>query len=105
MKRRTVLLWVSGLALVLASCQTKGDATVAPSPGLISVAINVQPAGPTLSWNSVPGLTYQILASASLTAPNWTNISDAIIATDYTTWWTDSEGMSNSQCFYEVVSP
>jgi hypothetical protein len=80
-------------------------AAITQSPGLISVAINVQPAGPTLSWNSVPGLTYQILASASLSAPSWTNVSDTIVATDFTTKWTDSDGMSNSQCFYEVVSP
>jgi len=80
-------------------------ANVTVSPASISVAINVQPAGLTLSWNSVPGLTYQILASASLSAPSWANVSDTIVATDFTTMWTDSDGMSNFQCFYEVVSP
>jgi len=71
----------------------------------ISLGINLQAGGLALSWNTLPGMIYQVLASGSLSPPNWTNVSGTIIATNFTTTWSGAAGMSNSQCFYEIASP
>ena len=79
------------------------NVNVATQPQAISLGIVSQPGGLELSWNSLPGLTYEVLATESLLQPNWTNASGAIIASDFITTW--SANTSNSQSFYEISSP
>jgi hypothetical protein len=81
------------------------NVNVVALPASISLGINLQPGGFTLCWNSLPGMTYRVLASASLSPPNWTNVSGAILATGSTTAWSVSTVLSNSPCFYEIASP
>jgi hypothetical protein len=71
----------------------------------ITLNINVQPGGFGLSWNSLPGTTYRVLASGSLFPSNWVNVSGAITATAFTTTWSAPAGRSNAQCFYKIASP
>jgi hypothetical protein len=81
------------------------NVNVAAQPLSISLGINLQSGGFVLSWNSFPGITYRVFASSSLSLPNWTNVSGAIIATGSSTAWSGSAGVSNSQCFYQIASP
>jgi hypothetical protein len=81
------------------------NVNVTAQPASISLGITLQPGGLALSWNSLPGTTYQVLASGSLSPANWTNVSGTIMATGFTTSWSGSAGVSNSQCFYEIASP
>jgi hypothetical protein len=81
------------------------NVNVTAQPASISLGITFQPGGFGLSWNSLPGTTYQVLASGTLSTANWTNVSGTIMATGFTATWSGSAGMSNSQCFYEIASP
>jgi hypothetical protein len=71
----------------------------------ISLGIIPQPGGIWLSWNSLPGATYQVLASGSLSPPNWTNVSGTITATGLTTSWSGPANTATFQCFYKIASP
>jgi hypothetical protein len=75
------------------------------APWLIALGINVQSGGFVLTWNSLPGTTYRVLASGTLSQPTWTDVSGTIVANGFTTTWNWAFAMSNSQCFYQIASP
>ncbi len=79
--------------------------TPPPPPSPISVAIAALPSGFSLTWNSVPGTTYRVLNSATLSPPSWTDVSDTITATDVTTSWNTLEISTNAECYYTIESP
>ncbi len=71
----------------------------------ITVMVQADAAGITLSWNSQPGTNYHVEARSALGPPNWVNVSGPILATGPTSFWTDTgSGTSGSQ-FYRVASP
>jgi hypothetical protein len=77
-----------------------------PAQALVITLGMISPSGGFgLSWNSLPGMTYRVLASSSLIPPNWANVSGTITATGFTTTWSGSAGATNAQCFYEIASP
>jgi hypothetical protein len=67
----------------------------------------------TVTWESLPGLIYRVLASAQLNLPgstgdsqptNWVDVSGFIVAAGTSTSWTDSRSLSvrSPSCFYVV---
>ena len=76
---------------------------VAIPPIPINVTAKALPVGLSLTWNSVPGKTYQVFASTNLSAPRWYSYSATITATNDTTTW---QGLPNiPQSFFHVSSP
>jgi len=57
--------------------------------------------GITISWPSVAGQTYRIVSKTNLTAPNWSELSGPVTATNSTTTWRDN--FSRGQQFYRIV--
>jgi predicted alpha-1,6-mannanase (GH76 family) len=57
-----------------------------------------------LSWDSVPGLTYQVQYTSQLPGGAWNNLGSSITATNVTTTTTDSMGI-NSARYYRVRTP
>jgi hypothetical protein len=71
----------------------------------ITVGISLQTGGFALHWNSLPGVTYRVLASSSLHPPNWMNISGTILANGSTTTWSGPIGGGTPQYYFEIASP
>jgi hypothetical protein len=90
---------------VMETVEVPVTVTPPPPPPPISVAIAVQPAGFALTWNSVPGTTYRVLNSSSLSPPIWTDISGTITATDVTTSWNTPGASTNAESYYTISSP
>jgi hypothetical protein len=84
---------------------TSVNVPVKPPP--IVLGINVQSGGFGLTWNTLPGITYRVLASGSLSVSvsNWADVSGTITATGLTTTWSGSTYVTNDQSFYEIASP
>lgn len=67
--------------------------------------IGVTPAGAVqLSWDSVPGLTYQVQYASQLPSGAWSNLGSAITATGATAGTSDATG-GNSVRYYRLRSP
>lgn len=77
--------------------------SVTPVPVKISLAKTAN--GMTVTWPSQVGLTYRVVASTSLTATNWPQLSGNILATSPTNSWTDTTAAGNPGRFYRVVTP
>jgi len=58
--------------------------------------------GLTLTWDSLPGLTYRVLYKSTLAEANWSVLSDGINAAAATTTWTDAAGLREPSRFYKV---
>jgi hypothetical protein len=63
--------------------------------------------GFTISWESLPGDTYRVMANSDLTYTNWVSVSGNLTAVGETTAWTDNAAATRRTCFYliELVSP
>ncbi|HVV00417.1 MAG TPA: hypothetical protein VHH88_03585, partial [Verrucomicrobiae bacterium] len=59
----------------------------------------------TLSWNSLPGLTYHVEARSNWRTGAWSDASSEITASGATTSWNDNNLGASPQRFYRVVSP
>jgi hypothetical protein len=57
----------------------------------------------TLTWSSVPCLTYQVQCANSLTNPNWTNVASAVTAAGTLANVSEAVGAPKSQRFYRVI--
>jgi hypothetical protein len=75
------------------------------SPLQPRITLAKTPNGMTLSWPSQPGVNYRVVASPSLTAPNWTQLSGNLLAVSSTNSWTDTASSGVPSRFYRVVSP
>lgn len=56
----------------------------------------------TISWGSIPGVTYQVQYTTNLADPNWTELPPDVTASDVTASTTDVIG-TDVQRFYRVV--
>ena len=75
---------------------------LAPAPTL---ALSAQPDGSiTLSWNTAPGLVYQVQYTDDLTAASWNNLGDSMTASS-SSLNTSISLTSSSQRFFRVVVP
>jgi hypothetical protein len=54
----------------------------------------------TLTWASVPGITYRVLSRSSLTGSEWNPASPLLSATGAVTSWTTS--VTNSDAFFTL---
>jgi hypothetical protein len=79
------------------------NVTVQSTP--ITLGIVLQPAGFTLNWNTLPGATYRVLASSSLTPPNWVDLTGPILATGSTATWSGPIGGGTPMYYFEIASP
>jgi hypothetical protein len=80
--------------------------TYNPSAGTINVAISMSPGDPpTLTWNSVNGVSYHVLGATNLTQPAWLNVSGSLSGTGSNTSWTDSGADPAASHYYRVASP
>jgi hypothetical protein len=55
---------------------------------------------PVVSWPSVPGMTYRILRSTTLSASDWVPLTPSVTATNSTSVFTDLE--ATGQAFYRI---
>jgi hypothetical protein len=74
---------------------------VVPSP---HVAAELAPDGLLLNWSSAPGAIYRVESKSSLAELEWTPVSDAMMATEGTSTWLDTNGSSGFQRFYRIAS-
>jgi hypothetical protein len=58
--------------------------------------------GFTISWESLPGDTYRVMANSDLTYTNWVDVSGNLTAVNETTSWTDDAAASRRACFYII---
>lgn len=70
----------------------------------VTVSLAKTAGGMKLTWNTVTGKTYRIVATSSLTTPSssWTNLSGDMVATAASTSWTDAGSGAVPQRFYRV---
>jgi len=73
------------------------------SPGVRFSRISVLGGAVTLTWEAVPGRTYQLQAAEALTGP-WIDIGAPIVAAGETATGIDAGGIAAAR-FYRVVSP
>jgi len=61
----------------------------------------------TITWESLPGDTYRVMANSDLTYTNWVDVSGNLTAVGETTAWTDNAAATRPTRFYiiEWVSP
>jgi hypothetical protein len=72
-----------------------------PESSLKLVSLLPAPAGQmTLTWTSVPGITYRVLSRSSLAAAEWNPASSLITATGAVTSWTTP--VTNSAAFFTL---
>jgi hypothetical protein len=72
-----------------------------PESSLKLVSLLPAPAGQmTLTWASVPGITYRVLSRSSLAAAEWNPASSLITATGAVTSWTTP--VTNSAAFFTL---
>jgi hypothetical protein len=81
------------------------NANVVAQPLSITLGINPQPGGFGLTWNSLSGATYRVLASSSLSPPNWVDVSGTLLATGPTCAWNGPIGLGSAQYYFEIASP
>jgi hypothetical protein len=76
--------------------------SVQPSNGAASGG-----SGFTISWESLPGDVYRVMANHDLTLTNWVDVSGALTAVGETTSWTDPTAAGRNACIYmiEFVPP
>ncbi len=72
--------------------------------GPITVGISLQSGGFTLSWSSVPGANYRVLASSGLNPPSWQTLA-SIAAANSTSTWSGPIGGGTPEYYFEIVSP
>jgi len=58
--------------------------------------------GFTISWESLPGDTYRVMAISDLTYTNWVAVSGNLTAVGETTSWTDNAAAGRQACFYII---
>ena len=56
----------------------------------------------TITWESIPGVSYRIAYKTSLMDANWTDLSANITATDATTSWTEGIDIRFAERYYRV---
>jgi len=81
-----------------------GSVVVQP-PTEITVATTRVPQGLQLSWNSLAGTTYRVLATTNLTGGAWTDLSGTLTANSDATSWIDASALNLQRRFYRVASP
>jgi hypothetical protein len=79
------------------------QAKVIPPPSSATVAVSTDGAQLQLSWNTVPGLEYQLQYTTSLNAPNWTPLGDVLTVSDVVTLFSDPLDPSQPMRFYRLV--
>jgi hypothetical protein len=88
-----------------ASVGVFASVNVPVQPTSITVGITLQSGVFSLTWNSLPGATYRVLASSNLNPPSWADISGTILATNSISAWSVPLGGSSQQCYFEIASP
>ena len=75
------------------------DVVVEPIPRLRALTRTNESV--VFTWNSQPGLVYQVQCTSNLGSTNWVNLGEPATATDVTT--TTIDVLTNSQQFYRII--
>ena len=85
---------------IFVSAQVQGS----PPPPLYVQARSASN-GVTLTWNSIPGTVYRVLAANSETGGKWSDISGPLTASGASLSWADSDQYASPERYYRVVAP
>jgi hypothetical protein len=71
---------------------------------LVAGALGIGPDGATLTWNTVPGLTYRLQYKNDLNEPSWNDVPGDVTATTTVVSMTDAAALTNVARFYRITA-